>query len=290
MSDPTPVYQYDAGQRIRWRMRWHELRQYDYLLYNLVARDIKVRYKNSLLGIGWSMLNPLLLMLVFTVVFGVFADGSLRQYPVFILVGIMPWNFFSGSVVAGANSLLTSSSLLKKVFFPREILPAATVFANLVNFLVGFVVLVVFLYAFGIGLTRHALWVPVILVTQVIFTLGLVFFLSAAHVFYRDVGMILDVGMLAWFFLTPIFYTLEMFGMVTVAGISFDAARVMRWINPMASIIDGYRTVLWGTVSSNGPVGMGLDFVTRTLLTALATFAFGYWFFRRSEHLFGEKL
>lgn len=274
-----------------WRDHWRELVAYRYLLHNLIARDLKVRYKNSALGIVWSMLNPLLLMLVFTIVFSVFANEGIRQYPVFILVGLLPWNFFSGSIVGGANAILTNSALVKKVYFPREILPTAVVLSNLVNFLIGLGVLTIFLYAFGLGLTRHALWVPVILLTQVIFTLGLVYFLSAAHVFYRDVAMILDVGMLAWFFLTPIFYTLDRFGRVAVAGVSFDAARVMRWVNPMASIVDGYRTVLWGTLyGESGPVGMGLDFLGRTFVTALITLVLGYLFFRRVEYWFGEKM
>lgn len=274
-----------------WRGHARELYHYRYLLQNLVIRDLKVRYKNSVLGILWSLLNPLLMMLVFTMVFSVFRNEGIRQYPVFILVGLMPWNFFSGSIVGGANSILGNTSLIKKVYFPREILPTAVVLSNLVNFLIALAVLIVFLFAFGIGLTRYALWVPLILLTQIIFTLGLVYFLSAAHVFFRDIAMILDVGMLAWFFLTPIFYTLERFGMVTIGAITFDAARVMRWVNPMASIIDGYRTVLWGTINGNdGPANMGIDFITRTVATAVLTLLFGYWFFRRTQHLFGEKL
>ena len=269
---------------------WQELVHYRYLLQNLVVRDLKVRYKNSVLGVLWSLLNPLLMMCIFWLVFSVFANRQIRQYPIFVLAGLLPWNFFSASVVGGANVILGNASLVKKVYFPRELLPVSLVLSNLVNFFIAYLVLIVALYLSGLGLSRYALWLPIILLTQLLFTMGLVFFLSAAHLFFRDIAMILDVGMLGLFFLTPIFYTLEDFGNVTLWGISFDAARVLRWINPMASIIDGYRTVLWGSLNSDGAVNMGVDFMTRTFVTAVITFVLGYLFFRRTEYLFGEIL
>ncbi len=286
-----------------WRTHLRELWHYRYLLYNLVVRDLKVRYKNSVLGVLWSILNPLFIMIVFTLVFDKFSgSGQIDAYPIFVLVGIIPWNFFSGSIIGGTNGILGNASLIKKVYFPREILPTATILSNLVNFLIALLVMFVMLYAFGIGLSIHALWLPVILLTQLLFMLGLVYFLSAAQVFYRDVAMILDVGMLAFFFLTPIFYTVDQFCNTTLLGITFDPGRLMRWLNPMASIIDAYRTVLWGTLvypvetcaqgisTYSPPAGMGLDFVGRTLLTSVIVLIAGYAFFRRAEWKFGELL
>lgn len=285
-----------------WRKHANELWHYRYLLYNLVLRDLKVRYKNSLLGVLWSILNPLLIMLVFTLVFDRFSAGSIDFYPIFVLVGIIPWNFFSGSVIGGTNGILGNASLIKKVYFPREILPTATILSNLVNFVVALLVMFVMLYVFGIGLTIHALWLPVILLAQLLFMLGLVYFLSAAQVFYRDVAMILDVGMLAFFFLTPIFYTVDQFCNTTLLGITFDPGRLMRWLNPMASIVDAYRTVLWGSLvypvetcaqqisTYAPPSGLGIDFIGRTLLTAILILIAGYTFFRRTEWKFGELL
>ena len=293
-TDPAPnLYIYDAaagGARLRERLA--ALKKYRYLLTNLVIRDIKARYKNSILGILWSMLNPLGLMVVFTIVFTVMGrGGGYRQYPVFVLVGIMPWNFFSGSLVGGTNSIIANSSLIKKVYFPRELLPAASLLSNLVNFSFTFLVLIVFIYAYGIGLTRYALWVPFIVLTQLIFTLGVTLLLSSIAVFYRDMLMILEVGMTAWFFLTPIFYPFEFFGnSSTLLGITFNPAQVMRWLNPMASIIDSYRTVLWGTQGSVGPVSMNPIFLLRTFVTAVIVFVIGYAVFIRTEYLFGEKL
>lgn len=289
---PEPIYHYNAGDGGKgWRARWDDLVDYRYLLRNLVVRDLKARYKNSVLGILWSVLNPLFLMIVFTVLFSVLANNQIRQYPIFVLVGLIPWNFFSGSLVSGTTSVTGNSSLVKKVFFPRELLPLSALLSNLVNFLFSFAVLIVFLYLFGIGLTVHALWVPAILLTQLIFTLGLILLLGSLTVFYGDVLMILEVVLLAWFFLTPVFYSLELFGpTATVLGVTFDPAQVMRWINPMASIIDGYRTVLWGTYESAGPVSMNPAYLLRTFVTALIVLAVGYSVFARLDPLFGEKL
>lgn len=288
----TPIYVYDADRRLwNWRQKARELYQYRNLLRNLVIRDLKARYKNSALGILWSILNPLFLMVVFTVLFSVLANDQTRDYPIFVLTGLIPWNFFSGALTSGTTSVTTNSGLIKKVYFPRELLPTSALLSNLVNFLFAFLVLVIFLYVFGIGLTVHALWVPAILLTQLIFTLGLCLLLGSLTVFYRDVLMILEVVMLAWFFLTPVFYSLEIFGeAVTILGVTFNPAQVMRWINPMASIIDGYRTVLWGTYASGGPVAMNAVFLFRTFVTAVIVLIFGYAVFVRLNPYFGEKL
>jgi lipopolysaccharide transport system permease protein len=286
------LYGSDTGGR-NWRTHLGELARYRYLLHNLVVRDLKVRYKNSVLGILWSLLNPLLMMLVFTLVFTVLTGTqNLRQYSVFILVGLLPWNFFSGALLSGTMSITNNSALIKKVYFPRELLPLSAVLSNLVNFSLAFLVLLVFLYASGLGLTIHALWLPAILLTQLIFVLGLCLLLGTLNVFYRDVMMILDVVMLAWFFLTPVFYPFELLGNEprTMLGLTFTPAVAMRWLNPMASIIDGYRTVLWGTSTSSGPASMAPEYLLRTFATAVLVFIVGYALFLRSQHLFGEKL
>lgn len=290
-EDQTPTYIYNADHRLgNWRSKLSELYQYRNLLRNLVVRDLKARYKNSVLGILWSILNPLFLMIVFTILFSVLANNQIRDYPIFVLTGLIPWNFFTGSLTSGTTAITGNSGLVKKVYFPRELLPTAALLSNLVNFLFAFGVLIAFLYIFGIGLTVHALWVPLILLTQLIFTLGLCLLLGSLTVFYRDVLMILEVVILAWFFLTPVFYSLEMFGSsATVMGITFNPGQVMRWVNPMASIIDGYRTVLWGTYTT-GPAPMYPIYLLRTFVTSVIVFVVGYAVFVRLNPLFGEKL
>ncbi|MDQ7030726.1 MAG: ABC transporter permease [Ardenticatenia bacterium] len=227
-----------------------EVWAYRNLLWSLVMRDLKVRYKNSILGVGWSLLNPLLMMLVFTVVFTVFwPNNQVTNFPAFVLTGLLPWNLFQASVMGSAYSIVGNANLVKKVYFPREVLPMAVVLSNVVNFLLALLVLFPILWASGIPLTRHALWVPIILVIQVAFTVGLAFIFSTLNVFYRDTVMILDVGLLAWFFLTPIFYPMEFIPATkTLMGITLPVHRLVRWLNPMASIVDAYRIVLYGSV------------------------------------------
>jgi ABC-type polysaccharide/polyol phosphate export permease len=269
-----------------------ELFAFRYLLKNLVIRDLKVRYKNSLLGVVWSLLHPLLMMTVYTILFTILIPNEgVKKYPIFILVALIPWQFHTGTLNSSVQSITSNATIIKKVYFPRILLPLATTLSNLVNFLLASVVLLVLLYAFGVGLTIHALWVPLILLTQMVFLLGLSLIVATLQTFYRDTAMILEVGLLAWFFLTPIFYPFERFSdEAQLWGLTFDAPRLMRWVNPMASIVDGYRTVLWGTVRGGGPASMDPLALLRTFVTAVLVFIIGYIVFSRSEHLFGEKL
>lgn len=287
------LYINSAETKWHWRTRLTEIYEHRYLLRNLVTRELKARYKNSILGVLWSLLNPLGMMLVFTALFTVLNGGvnAYQHYPVFILVGLLPWNFFSGSLSSGTTAIIGNDALIKKVYFPRELLPLASLISQLVNFGFAFILLVIFIYVYDIGLTVHALWVPVILLAQLIFTLGLSFLLSAVTVYFRDILLILDVILTAWFFLTPIFYAFDFFSaQADLLGLTFDPARVMRWVNPMASIIDAYRTVLWGTTDGAPPASMDLEFILRTFLTTIIVFIIGYAVFVKLEPKFGEKL
>lgn len=272
--------------------RWKELLNYRYLLRNMIIRDLKSRYKNSLLGVFWSFLNPLLMMTVYTLLFTILIpNDDIRQYPVFILVGLLPWNFLSGALTSGTISITSNSGLLKKVYFPRVLLPLSAVFSNFVNFVLSLSVLLIFLFIYRIGITVYALWLPLILFVQIVYMIGLCLLLSALHAYYRDVMMLLQVGLLAWFFLTPIFYPFERIQQEAyMMGYSFDAARIMRWLNPMASIIDGYRTVLWGNLGSSGPGNMDLLALLRTFATAVLVFLIGLFAFRKAEPSFAERL
>lgn len=290
-ASPPPAAAVKPG---RVQRKITELIHYRHLLQNLVLRDLKVRYKNSILGVLWTLLNPLLMMGVFGFVFTTaFNNDGIRQYPVFFLVGLIHWNLFSWALLNGTMSIVNNSALIKKVYFPREILPVAAVLSSLVNFGFSFLVLVIFLYVSGIGLTIHALWLIPLLLTQLLLTVGLSLLLGAINVFYRDVVMILDVVMLAWFFLTPVMYPFELFNSfdpIHIGAWSIEPARLMRWLNPMASLIDGYRTVLWGTQATSGPVSMDVSYLLRTLATALIVFVVGYLVFMRTQRWFGEKL
>lgn len=262
-----------------------ELIGYRELVRNLVVRDLKVRYKNSVLGILWSLLNPLLMMTVLTVVFTVMTPSNIPNFPVFILCGLLPWNFFSASMTAATGSIVENASLVKKVYFPREVLPLSVVLSNLVNFLIALIVLFVMIIIFRVKLTAWVFLLPLIILIQVMFMTGMAFFLSTLNVFYRDTKIIIEVLMMAWFFVTPVFYPIDILPHnYVLRGISIDVWRWMRILNPMASLVAAYRDVLfWGRL-------VGPDFLLRTFVTALVILAGGYLVFIRYSRVFGEEV
>lgn len=262
------------------------------LLKNLVVRDLKVRYRNSFLGFIWSLLNPLLMMLVFTFVFTtLMPNGNFPDFPVFLLAALLPWNWCAAAVIGGTGSLVGNAHLIKKVFFPRELLPISVVLSSMINYLLampvlfGMIALAHPAYLTSIGarpiLGPSLLWLPLVIVTQLIFLSGLALFLSALNVFFRDTEVIIDVFVTAWFFLTPVVYRLENLAKST---------EVIDWmyrLNPMAALIGAYRKILYfGEFGSIQDIG-GL---LRTLATATAVLVLGYLFFMRFSRQFGEEL
>ena len=254
-----------------------ELVSYRELLKNLVSRDLKVRYRNSALGFVWCLLNPFLMMIVFTLVFTILMrNTTIPAYPVYILTGILAWNFHSTSVTGSVSSIVGNSSLVMKVYFPREVLPISVVLSNAVNFVLALSVLFVMILIFQIPLSLSLLMLPVVLVIQITFSTGLALFISALTVSFRDVEVITETLLLAWFFLTPVFYRPE--------DLYPDSARLMYILNPMASIISAYRDILYKG-------GMpGFDFLARTWITSIVILVAGYVYFRHSAKRFGEEL
>jgi ABC-type polysaccharide/polyol phosphate export permease len=248
---------------------------------NLVVRDLKVA-KNSALGILWSLLNPLLMTLVFTIVFTLMIPSSIPNYPVFFLCGFLPWSFLASSLTGATGSIVGNSNLIKKVYFPREILPLAEVLSNLVNFLLA---LVFFGMIFvSLSSSPAVLMLPLIILTQFMFVAGLAFFLSIANVFYRDTQHILQVVLQAWFFLTPIFYPITVLPeSATIMGVSVNMQLWARRLNPMASLVASYQDVLYYGQPT------GLDFFLRTFVTCLAVLVLGYLVFCRFSPVLGEE-
>jgi len=269
-----------------------ELFSYRELIENLVVRDLKVRYRSSVLGFFWSWLNPLLMMTVFTVVFTVMVPNlAIPKFPVFVLCALLPWNFFSAAVTSAMNSIVHNAHLTKKVYFPREILPISTVLSNLVNFLLSLPVLFLFVVLFSVPLTPSLLFLPLIVLVQVAFATGVALVLSTLNVFYRDTAVIMEVVMQAWFFLTPIFYPAELLPeWKTLWGVALPVRRLTYILNPMASIIASYRTVLYGFTNGSPPAPPALDFFSRTIVTSLICLIVGYAIFTRYAHRFGEEV
>jgi lipopolysaccharide transport system permease protein len=267
-----------------------ELFRFRDLLRNLVVRDLKVRYKNSVLGILWSWLNPLFMMAVYTVVFTVMQPAGnrgipARQFPAFVLCALLPWNFMSGAVTQSVNCIIENANLVKKVYFPREILPLSVVLSNLVNFGISLMVLFPMLLVFRVPLTAWLLLLPLIILLQFCFVTGIALLLSTLNVFYRDTKVIIEVVIMAWFFVTPIFYPIDILPRSReVFGLVIDIHRWTRILNPMASLVAAYRDVLyWGR-------RVGPDFLARTAATSLVVLIIGYVVFYRYSKLFGEEI
>ena len=257
--------------------RVRELYAYRELVKNLVARDLKLRYRSSVLGFAWCLLNPLLMMVVFTVVFTVMLeDNKIEKFPVFILAGVLAWNLHTTALTSAINSVVGQAALVQKVYFPREVLPIAAVLSNTVNFLLSLTVLFAMIFLYQVQLTNTLLFLPLVLLVQVMFTTGVALFLAALNVFYRDVASIMETLMLAWFFLTPIFYRIE--------DVFPVYSRLMYIVNPPASIIAAYRDILYYGSMSN------FDFFSRTVLTSIVVLVLGYAFFVRLSRNFSERL
>ncbi len=270
-----------------------ELWSYRELIRDLVVRDLRVRYKGSILGYLWTQLAPLLMMLVFTFVFTLLMRSNIALFPVFVIVGLLPWNYCSETVTSGTRCILDNANLIKKVFFPREILPLVSVFSGLLNYIfslpVMFLVMAVIqLLALGqLNFSWTFLYLPILLLIQTLFLIGITFFVSALAVYFRDIVHLIGIVVLFWFFLTPVFYSLDTVNMPHMA-------RIVRWLNPMASLIEFYRDTLYGNTVSIGMVptpGLpAIDSMLRLVITVLLILGFGYWFFHRHSKDFGELL
>ena len=275
-----------------------ELWSYRELIRNLVLRDLRVRYKGSVLGYLWTQIAPLLLMLVFWLVFSVFFQSGIAMFPVFVLAGLLPWNYCNEAVSGGARSVIDSANLVKKVFFPREVLPLVSVLSSLVNFLLSLPMLILVAAAVQLlypplrelGQLTNLSWtiayLPVLLLIQTLFLGGVALLLSALAVQYRDAVHLIGILLQFWFFLTPVVYSLDAIGGLT--------ALAVRWLNPMASLIEFYREVLYGSAVPAPQVptpGLpAVDSVLRVLITSLMVLALGYWYFQRKSGEFGERL
>jgi len=272
--------------------RLRELLSYRELVESLVIRDLKVRYKGSILGFLWSLLNPLLLMLVFTVVFTIMLPNmSIPKFPVFVLCALLPWTFFTTSVSSSIQSITGNGHLVKKVYFPREILPISTVLSNLANFILSLPVLFLLILIFRIPLNGWVVYLPLIILVQLAFTLGIALILATSNVFYRDTSIIMEVIIQAWFFVTPVFYPVEVLPEWSALwGISLPIRRLVYILNPMASIIASYRSVLYGFIDGSPPAPPAWDFFSRTIVTALAFLLAGYLIFTRCSRSFAEEV
>jgi lipopolysaccharide transport system permease protein len=251
------------------------------LLYFLTLRDLKVRYKQTALGVGWVVMQPLMMTLIFTVFLGKLArvpsDGA--PYPIFVFAGMLPWLFVSGSITATGNSLVGSSNLITKVYFPRVIIPTAIIGGRLFDFLVSAVIFIGLMVYYQIPITTHLLMVPLTVVLMIMLALAIGLWASAVNVKYRDVAAALPVLVQVWMFSSPVVYPSSLV-------LSQNISRPLRWfyvLNPMVGIIDNFRAAVLGT-AFNWPA------LSAALIITVALFCYGAYEFRRLESMFADLI
>jgi ABC-type polysaccharide/polyol phosphate export permease len=263
--------------------RLKEIVRHRELIFTLVSRELKARYRGTVLGFFWSLFNPLLLMIVYTVVFGFIVGGARVSgfannkwmYALFLFNGILPWTWFSSSLLESANVLMVQGALIKKIKFPIEVLPIMVVTTNMVHFLLGLPILVAFFIIFGKSLTPWVLFLPVSLLVQYIFTMGLCFLISALTVHFRDIKDILANLLTLWFFATPIIYTYQSVP---------KALQYVLNLNPMTHIIESYHySFFFGSLPHWKRFSV-------TILVGLLFFYLGYLLFDKLRDTFVEEV
>lgn len=257
--------------------KFGELWEYRELLFFFVWRDIKVRYKQTVLGAAWAIIQPFFTMVIFSLFFGRLAqvpsDGL--PYPIFSYVALVPWSFFATALTQASNSLVTSAQMVKKIYFPRLTLPIATVLAGIVDFLLAFIVLMGMMWYYGVPLTGNVLWLPLFLLLAMVTSLGVSLWLSAMNVQFRDVHYTIPFLTQAWLFITPIAYP---------SSLVPEPWRILYGLNPMAGVVEGFRWALLGTDTAPGPMTIV------SAVVALALFIGGAFYFRRMEQSFADVL
>jgi len=256
-----------------------ELWPYRELLFFLAWRDVKVRYKQTVLGVLWVIIQPLLMTLIFSTFFGVLArvpaDGL--PYPLLVYAGLLPWTFFSTAVLQSGSSIVGNANLITKVYFPRLIIPAAAIIARLVDFAVAFAILIGLMAWYGIVPTWHAAALPALVLVTSLLALGCGTLVAALNVKYRDVGVLLPVVMQLWMFVSPVLYSSRLVRDAWPRGYRFYQ------LNPLAGIVDGFRSALFGREFDWTALGV------TTVITLVMLVGSAY-FFRRIERGFADVI
>ncbi len=255
--------------------RLGELWEYRELLYFLVWRDIKVRYKQTALGAAWAVIQPFFTMVVFSLFFGRLAkvpsDGV--PYPVFSYAALVPWSFFANGLSEASNSMVASSNLIKKIYFPRLAIPIATVLAGVVDFAIAFAVLILMMLYYGIVPTSNTLWLPLFLLLAFVSALGTGLWLAALNVKFRDVRYVVPFVIQFWMFATPIAYP---------SSLLSKPWRTLYGLNPMVGVVEGFRWALLGSAAEPGAI------IALSAVAALLILLSGIFYFRRMEKTFAD--
>jgi lipopolysaccharide transport system permease protein len=272
----APVTHIDAGRRAL-APHLRELLEYRQLLYYFVHRDITVRYRQTVLGAAWALIQPCLTMVIFTVVFGRLAGmpSDNHPYPVFAYTALLLWTYFASALTRASTSLVDQGRLITKVFFPRILVPASAALSGLVDVAIALALLAALLVYYGIGLTAASLTAPLFVLGAAATALGAGLWAAALNVRYRDVRHVMPFALQLWLFLTPVAYP---------TSIIPDGWRVVYALNPMSGIIDGFR---WAVLGGSAPPALPLS-ISLAAATLLA--ASGVAYFHRTERTFADVL
>lgn len=256
--------------------RIHEIYDYREMIASLIRRELRGKYKASVLGFLWTFINPLMQMVVYTIVFSVILQSGIENFPIFLFVSLIPWNFFNISVTSGSTCVVNQENLVKKIYFPRLVLPISYVTSMLINMLLTFVVIFAVLVISKYGINIHAVCLlPLVILIEYILALGLCMLTSALAVYFRDLEYILGIITMAWMYLTPILYTVDMVP---------EKFRTLFRLNPMTPVILGYQQILYYKQVPN----------VETLLQAAAVgiigLVVGYVVFEKVQKKFAEEL
>ncbi len=256
-------------------LKLHELWEYRELLYFLVWRDVKVRYKQTVLGTAWAILQPLFSMVVFSLFFGKLAkmpsDGI--PYPLFSFAALVPWSFFANGLSQASNSLVGSAHLITKVYFPRLSIPVSSVMSGMIDFVLSFIVLLGIMAYYGTFPTWNVIWLPFLLLLALVTALGVGMWFSALNVQFRDVRYVLPFFTQAWLFATPIVYP---------SSLLSEPWRTLYGINPMVGVVEGFRWALLGHRTAPGPMILVSSAMAVLILVG------GAFYFRKMEKTFAD--
>ncbi len=249
---------------------------YKYLLFQLTQREVKARYKQSFVGYAWVLVNPLAQLFVYSFVFSLvfrFPTDNI-PYPVFLFATLLPWTFFQTGLMSATVSLVENGSLLKKVKFPREIIPYSAILAKIIDFIFSSLVFLLFVIMYQVPLSASIIWFPVLFGTQILFMTGISFFMSALNLFYRDIQYLTNLLLMLWMYMTPIVYPLSMVPEKYLA---------LYKLNPMVGIMEGYRSAIFGYPFEWGIIGW-------SMLVSVIFSVTGYFFFKRIEKTFADAV
>lgn len=252
-----------------------EIYNYRELLKTNIKKEIRGKYKGSWLGVLWTFLNPLLMLAVYAFVFPYILRVNVDNYTIFMIVALIPWNFFTTAIQSGTGSVVANGNILKKVYFPREIIPISITTSQLVNFLITCIIMAVFIIFSGVGFSVHALLFPLLILIQYILILGLTFILSALTVFVRDIDHFVSVILMLGFYATPIVYQGEMLP---------KKFQIFLKLNPMAQLVEAYRSILYYHRLPD------MTMLVVWGLGSVALLVVGYLIFKKLEKSFVEEL